>query len=295
MKKKICFLFSIVVVLFTMTSAIINSGPSNSVMVPYGVRDATGNPANIGEGNCTGCHSGTTLNSGGSLKIVVKDDKGNAVSTYDFNKLYTVDITVARTNFSTFGFDAEVVTKNNTDAGLITSMDTTKIISLQGDRSTNMTHFTPGKTKDAHTFSFKWKTPLADSGSVTIYAAGLAANGNGKNTGDYTYTSVKTLSPISSTFIKESKKEIESVSVYPNPVSNDFNLNYYLNNSGEVSIVLYSLNGQKIADLGSETKRSGDQREKISLPASVKDGAYLLQLRSANYTAVKKVMVSRTF
>lgn len=295
MKKKICLFASVAFVLIIMTSAVINTGPQNTVMVPYGVRDATGNPANIGEGNCSGCHTGNTVNSGGSLKITVKDDKGNAVSTYDFNKLYTVDITVARTNVSTFGFDAEVVTKNNTDAGIITSTDTTKIITLKGDRSTNMTHCTPGKTKDSHTFSFKWKTPLADSGVVTIYAAGLAANGNGKNTGDYTYTNVKTLNPVSSTYITENKKEIESVSIYPNPVSGEFNLAYNLTNGGNMNLALYALNGQKIADLGTMTRGNGDQNEKIILPSSIKDGSYLLQLSTNNYSVLKKIMISKAF
>jgi hypothetical protein len=294
MKKKICFFLSIAGIFLISTSAMINTETQDAhMMVPYGVRDATGNPANIGVGNCSGCHSGTVNSAGGSLKIMVKDANGNPVSSYEFNKLYTVDVTVARTGLSTFGFDAEVVTKNNTDAGVITSLDTTKIITLQGDRSTNMTHFTPGKTMDSHTFSFRWKTPAADSGIVTIYAGGLTANGNGKNTGDYTYTNVKTLNPVSSTGILEDQQIISSVSVYPNPVSTAFNLSYLLKNQGRVTINLYSLNGQRVAELTTGERTSGLQQESISLPESVKNGIYMLQIQLKNSTAYEKVIVNR--
>jgi hypothetical protein len=294
MKKKICFLMLIAGVFLISTSAIINTETQDThIMVPYGVRDATGNPANIGVGNCSGCHSGTVNSAGGSLKITVKDANGNPVSSYDFNKLYTVDVTVARTGLSTFGFDAEVVTKNNTDAGVITSLDTTKIITLQGDRSTNMTHFTPGKTQNSHTFSFRWKTPAADSGIVTIYAGGLAANGNGKNTGDYTYTDLKTLTPVSSTGILEDQQIISSVSVYPNPVSTAFNLSYLLKNQGRVTINLYSLNGQRVAELTTGERPSGLQQESIPLPESIKNGIYMLQIQFKNSTAYEKVIINR--
>lgn len=292
MKKKICLLFLIACVFIISTSAIKNNDPQTSkVMVPFGVRDATGNPINLGAGNCSGCHSGT-VNSGGSLKITVKDEKGNPVNTYDFNKSYSVDVTVARTSISMFGFDAEIVTSNNTDAGVVSSLDTTKIHTLLGERSTNITHFTPGKTKDSHTFTFKWKTPAADSGDVTIYAAGLAANGNDKNTGDYTYTSVKILTAIS-TNMKEEAKVISAVSIFPNPVSSAFTLTYTLKTHGDVKIDLYSLNGQKVAELVKESRVSGLQQEYITLPYYIKNGTYLLQINSRKEVAYQKVIINK--
>ena len=275
------------------TSAFINTNPLElHVMTPYGVRDATGNPANIGEGNCRGCHSGT-LNSGGSLQIVVKDANNNPVSTYEFNKLYTVSVTVARTGISTFGFDAEVVTKNNSDAGVITSLDSTKIITLNGCRSTNMTHATPGKTKNSHTFMFQWKTPAADSGIVTIYAGGLAANGNGTSTGDYTYTNVKKLNPNSSASINESQHVISSVSIYPNPVAQEFNLTYELKSQGNLRVDLYALTGQKVAELLQENKYSGFQHDRIVLPVSLKNGIYMLQLNINSGTTYEKIVIDK--
>jgi hypothetical protein len=71
MKKKICLFLLIALVFIISTSAIINTVPQEPHMVPYGVRDATGNPANIGVGNCTGCHSGVLNSSGGSTPMQV--------------------------------------------------------------------------------------------------------------------------------------------------------------------------------------------------------------------------------
>jgi hypothetical protein len=286
MKKKIYFLLSLVL-MFTTSAIVITEEPM--VGTPYGVRDATGNPINLGEGNCKGCHAGT-LNSGGSLTIVVKDKNGKAVNNYGFNELYTVDVTVARSGISLYGFDAEVVTSNNTDAGVISSMDTTKIQTLLGSRSTNITHLVPGKTANSHTFSFLWKTPGADSGEVFIYAAGLAANGNGKNTGDYTYTALKKLKAVSSG-IDADDKSISRIAVYPNPVNDAFHLSYYLKNSGLVKVELYALNGQKIAALLEGEQSSGQKTELITLPASLSPGTYFLQLCKGTERSVKKILV----
>jgi hypothetical protein len=293
MKKQICSLTSIALIFIISTSAIIQTKPENEkMMVPFGVRDATGNPINIGVGNCSGCHAGT-VNSGGSLTIVVKDAKGNQVSTYDFNKTYTIDITVARTGISTFGFDTEVITASYTDAGVITSPDTSQIITLQGERSTNITHAKPGKTKDSHTFSFTWQTPAADSGLVTIYAGGLAANGNLKNTGDYTYTNVKILKPASTLSAAENQKDVSAVTVYPNPVSTAFQLSYHLKHSGNILVNLYALNGQKVAELLDAEVAAGFREEGISIPGSIENGVYLLQISTKNMSAFEKVIIDR--
>lgn len=288
MKKKI-YPVLFLVLMFTTSAMIITEDPI--VGTPYGVRDATGNPANIGEGNCSGCHTGYTVNSsGGSLKIAVKDKNGNPVTYYGFNEVYTVDVTVARSGISTYGFDAEVVTANNTDAGVITSNDTSKIQTLRGDRSTNMTHVLPAKTANTATFSFSWKTPAADSGEVTIYAAGLAANGNGKNTGDYTYTSIKKLKAITS-LVDEHEQMISGISIYPNPVSDAFHVSYNLKNAEMVNVNLYTLSGQKLSTLLTKEHAAGQQNEAIELPSFVNAGAYLLQVNAGSISKMERIIV----
>lgn len=284
MKRKIYTLLFIGVVFIITTSAILSSG----VGEPWGMWDSTGSPAHIGAGNCSGCHAGT-VNSGGALTIVVKDENGMAVSNYAFNKMYTVDVTVAKTAITTFGFDAEIVTAANTNAGEITSMDTTEARTVQGELSTNITHSKPAKTSGSHTFSFNWKTPAADSGTVTIYAAGLAANGNGKNTGDFTYTSVKKLN--ASSGIRENRKAISQLVISPNPVSSSFMLSYNLKKAGEVNVGLYSLTGQKISTLLTAKEPEGLQKQVMTLPANISNGTYLLQITTNGNVVVEKLSV----
>lgn len=286
MKKNIYTLLFIGFIFIITTSAIMTSG----VGEPWGMWDATGSPAHIGAGNCSGCHAGS-VNSGGSLTIVVKNEKGVPVTGYAFNKMYTIEVTVARTGVSTFGFDTEIVTAGNTNAGTITSLDTLEAVTVQGEFSTNITHAKPAKTTGSHTFKFNWMTPVADSGVVTIYAAGLAANGNGKNTGDYTYTSFKKLNASAS--IRKDGKEIEGLQIYPNPVSTSFNVSYNLINSGNVSINLYSLNGQKVANLLSNGEVEGIHNQLLAIPPSVSNGIYLLQINANGNVAFKKVVVSK--
>jgi uncharacterized protein (TIGR03437 family) len=54
-------------------------------------------------------------------------------------------------------------------------------------------------TTGSGTYEFDWTPPATDAGSVTIYVAGNAANGNGSNDGDRVYTRSYTLTPSAGT------------------------------------------------------------------------------------------------
>lgn len=287
MKKKL-FILAFTASIFTITTSAIMSSKISDSRNPTGRWDATGNPANIGVGNCSGCHSGT-VNNGGTLAIVVKDSKGKAISGYAFNETYTVEVTITRSGISTFGFDAEIVTAANKDAGKITAGPESHTVT--GDRSTNVTHSTPAKTSGSHTFTFTWKSPAADSGVVTIYAAGLAANGNGKNTGDYTYTNTKKLNALSK--ITEYDKTIDGITIYPNPISSLFHVSYNLKKSSNVSINLYSISGQKIISLLNNQQREGLQNQVITLPSFISSGSYLLQISTDGNEILEKISVNK--
>jgi hypothetical protein len=149
----------------------------------------TGQTASPSETTCTksGCHTSFALNSGtGSIVI-----SHNIPATgYVPGQTYSISVTVSKTGVPLFGFDFEALKSSNTTAGtlIVTSSTTTQVATSTNGRQ-NITHKTNGGfTSGTHTFSFNWRAPVAGTGTVTFYGAGLAANKNNSDTGDYAYT-----------------------------------------------------------------------------------------------------------
>ena len=143
--------------------------------------------------NCaTSCHGTNPLNSaGGSITIT-----DNIPATgYVPGTTYSINVTVARTGISKFGFGFEAVNSSNGNAGtlLVTNSALTK--TLSGTR-VNMTHLNnSGIGSGVKSFTFNWVAPAATNSTVTFYSSGNAANGNNSVSGDFIYTTTRTVSP----------------------------------------------------------------------------------------------------
>ncbi|RTY93464.1 T9SS type A sorting domain-containing protein [Flavobacterium sp. GT3R68] len=80
-------------------------------------------------------------------------------------------------------------------------------------------------------------------------------------------------------------------SVYPNPVSQIVNLDFNLNQSEDLSIDLYDVNGRKISNLlKNKNFQSGHNSQQLDLPGTLSKGIYFLSVSDAEYTAVVKIV-----
>lgn len=144
-----------------------------------------------GEGSCSSCHSGGS--GGGSVKV---DFPGGL--TYAPGVKQHLVVTVADPNQKRWGFQlaARPATDSKAQAGAFTmgsdgytqtlSSGTLQYIEQTSSGTRN------GQTVSA-TFGFDWTPPATGSGSVVIYVAGLAANGDGGTRGDSVYLQKYTL------------------------------------------------------------------------------------------------------
>lgn len=144
-----------------------------------------------GESTCRACHSSFGLNSGsGGVTI------SNAPAEYVPGETYTLTITVTTSGQSRWGFEVCSRTENLDQGGTLTV--TQSSLTTTGT-SGGITYL---KQRSAGTFNgqqnsadweFAWTAPAADSGPITLYAAGNAANGNFSTSGDYVYTTFLTI------------------------------------------------------------------------------------------------------
>jgi hypothetical protein len=156
------------------------------VLSEDGKAGKTGAP---GEGTCVQCHAGTALNAGGGFVFVESSDM--IFGQHQLGQTYNMSVTVGQSGDGLFGFSVVALDANGNSVGTFTagSDNHTENFTVQGSPRQYVTHnLNGGTSQDEHTFNFTWTAPSEDFGTITFYATGLAANGNGMNSGDKVYS-----------------------------------------------------------------------------------------------------------
>ena len=139
----------------------------------FGPNDGlTGAP---GEGNCTQCHSGNSLNaSGGTLVLGVP-------GTYLPGEMYDIVVDLSRSGQSRWGFEMTALNGNGARAGTFAKANgNTKVSNANSKQYIKQTSAGSAHgTRNKNQWIFKWTAPTNDVGPITFYAAGNAANGDG--------------------------------------------------------------------------------------------------------------------
>jgi hypothetical protein len=146
-----------------------SNGPING-----GVGVRTGAP---GEGLCTNCHGGGSFSPTISIQML---DGSTPITTYTPGQSYTLRVAVGGGG-GCYGAQATVLTNSgNTTAGVLSAPNIGTSIRASGGR-TYIEHNTRSTTG---IFTANWVAPATGTGSVTVYAAGIACNGTGNTSGD---------------------------------------------------------------------------------------------------------------
>lgn len=185
MKKIVTLLFTLALLMVSVKSFTYRSG---------GVQGYTNAPS---EGNCTSCHTGTSLNggSGSTSDLTLTDVNGG--TGYMPDSTYTLKLKFKQNSITRFGFSITALDASNNDpAGdfTITSTRTQKRTkSVSGKTRQYVEHTNAGTaTTSTNTaeWEFEWKAPSSNVGTIKFYAVVNAANANGGNSGDQIYAKV---------------------------------------------------------------------------------------------------------
>jgi hypothetical protein len=235
----------------------------------------TGSPGEV-TCNSSGCHTGTTTNTGGGSLTI--DIPGMTNWQYVPGQTYTVNATVAETGRSLFGLGFEILKSNGDNAGTLAagSGNQIKTKSVSGFTRKNIVHtLNGGASANSHTFTFTWTAPATDVGDVTIYFAGNAANSNNDESGDHIYTTSQVLS-VAPVGIEEVLDLID-LNVYPNPFVENIRIDYALQSSGWLKADLYDVNGRLIRTLSNSNQGAGNHTISEDL-SGLSKGQYVLHM-----------------
>lgn len=282
MKKLVFILAACTAIVITMSAEIMDDN---------GKAGYTGAP---GELDCTDCHATHALNSGGGTVTLTSTNMPGWV--YDPGVTYHMEATVTRSANSLFGICVEALLANNSNAGTLvitnTSKTQIKTKTVSGVSRRSVVHkLDAGQGTGSYTFTFDWTAPATNSGDVTFYFAGNAADGDGTEDGDYIYISSMVCPYNLSNGIK-SIDNATSISVYPMPVQDHFTMDYDLNSTGIVNIKLYSIRGELVSILTSEIMTKGKHSDKFYLPTALSSGNYILSIESQTGTNCRKILIN---
>ncbi len=265
------------------------SGTLNS----YGQSGMTGSP---GEYTCSvnGCHgagSGGVANNTGPGSLVISTNPAFINNEYVPGTTYHVSVVVSESGRQLFGFSFEALdnsgsTNLNTDntAGSIAITDAThtqKTMYNYFSGRTNVMHTKNGGfSQNAMSFNFDWVAPT--SGTVNMYAVGLATDYNGTNSGgDNVYNKSFKLTANSGVGLSAIDVNNFSVQIFPNPVNDVLSLKLNLLSEKQLSVALYSLEGKLSKTLLNQKVPEGLINQSFSIN-DISQGVYLLKIVSAD-------------
>lgn len=254
----------------------------------------TGSP---GENSCnaSGCHTGFTINDpSGSITIFAP-----TLTNWQYipGTVYPIQVTVTRSANSKFGFGFEALQASGANGGTLSITNATqtqlKTAVVSGNARTNVVHRNNGGlSAGSHTFTFNWTAPLSNIGNVTFYAAGNAANGLNNTAGDYIFKTSQVVTP-TAVGLNEPSNLVTDFTLFPNPVSENFQVKFTMQKNASAAILLTNLLGETVQIFHNQNFHQGNHSFKLNLNEGVENGIYLLQISSENRIDSKKVVVIR--
>lgn len=279
--------------LLTISSAIV-VGVSSFIMLSDNGR--AGNTGSPGETTCanSGCHTSFTVNTGpGSIRLTSNMPNWQYVP----GQTYTINAIVKYTGRNLFGIGLEALTSANANAGTIVVTNSTKTQIktrlVSGVTRNNLVHqLNGGSSNDSCVFSFNWVAPSTNIGNVTFYYAGICANGNGSESGDYVYNSSKIVTPAGTTGIQQIVKNTDELKVINLPGSNLLHLSYNAAEVGAVNAELYDIKGSIVASQDFGRQSEGKIELNMDLFNVNKSGLYILKIVHGSQQFSKKIVLT---
>lgn len=157
----------------------------------------------------SGCHVGTAVNGGGgSVKL-----SSSSGTTYNPGQAQTITIAITDSKAKVYGFQMTARLDSNATKGQagnftagtqqIVICDNGTLKGANGCPSSAPVQFIEhSRPFTSNTITVNWTAPSSNVGTVTLYVAANAADGNGNESGDHIYTTSLQLSPPSATVNK---------------------------------------------------------------------------------------------
>jgi hypothetical protein len=287
-------------------------GPGTHGWDCTGAETGLGNPAGCYQSH--GCH-GTSTSATSAINVFLElDSAGYPTTQYVAGGFYTVKITGTNTSafhLPKFGFQigcikgsAAAVTPINTGTWTLPLPSGTHIANPQSGNFVvrvveNGSALAPatgvGDSGTTYSRTFTWTAPAAGTGTISFWGALNAVNDDDTNTtaDKWNKTHIVITELVPTGIADPHVADDALVSVYPNPASENINIDYRTNEQGIVNIKLYDCEGRMSALLLSETEPAGKHQNHFQLPFIPNNGIYFLEISTKTAKQVRKILIQQ--
>lgn len=178
---------------------------SNSTGSPGG---RTGSPTDGSTCGVSGCHGAQTPT---PIEMISSDIP---VTGYKPDSTYEITVSPSKEGITKFGFEMVAEDDNGTKVGVFT--DNAEVTAWIGDQRVTHKSTSTSATNGTRSWTVNWKAPAEGTGQVTFYAASLAANDNGNNSGDSVLIDNMEVQEMASTLNLVDRSPV-NIKAYPNP------------------------------------------------------------------------------
>ncbi len=197
-----------------------------------------GDPAG-GNKTCTSCHSGPDATF--ISELITSDIPAEG---YTPNTEYSISATITGNGHSKFGFEVSAQDSIGNFVGTIST--TSPVLQLTGSGNNYITHTSDGTGGlSSKTWTFEWTSPAEETGEVTFYGAFIVSNADLSTSGDTVYTSTMDISEIEIVGLAKNAFIEKSISVYPNPATDQISIRVN-NNTPGLAYVITDQSGRQL-------------------------------------------------
>ena len=143
------------------------------------------------------------------------------------------------------------------------------------------TMFTLTAANPSKKLSAEFKTP----GEYTYYC-NIHGSANG-----YPNGMTGKITVLGTTGVSVAKSLSNSLNIYPNPVDDRINVEYYLKRDNIVNIKIIDVLGNEVLTLLSEKRDAGSQKEAIDLGNKIPGGLYFIKISIGSETMMKRISI----
>ncbi len=159
--------------------------------------------------------------------------------------------------------------------------------------SGELTHIKPmSPVNGIVTYNFMYTAPTT-AGNQTLYANGNSVNLNGFNTGDeWNFAPNKTIvvETITGTHDQNIISSYKLEQNYPNPFNPNTNINFEIQQSENVKLVVYNSIGVQVKTLLDEFMSSGNHNVTFNA-ATLASGVYYYRISTSHFSEIKKMIL----
>jgi hypothetical protein len=245
---------------------------------------STGGPNQTDSCSASGCHDTGTDNTGGGTITITTPASFSPGDTVSFT------VRVEQNGARRFGFQATVRRADNKrPVGAVQLANGTQFSDAIGDY---ITHDDAADKDDAAEWTFQWKAPDQDVGNIVVYAAGVAANGNGNRFGDNVYTSNATMPTRVSVEGEQPSNRFFLEPAFPNPFMEQTTVRYSLSHPEPVAFALYDALG-RLVKAGDEEYMPAGTHEILIDAGDLPAGVYFYEVRTATVSEGRSIVKGR--